>query len=669
MDSQKARPPNPTIDQNAFKGKKPNKVISVPAGFRRPTYARERERIVSDVKVSTGCAVIPHWSYKQNQDQSIIYQFDIFGTGTALEKAVRHINQWISKAQNKTKDSSAWAKTPAFDPNKWYYEQVDDMKQRHKQIFKEAPSEDINLETVVVHWPAELDDRDISPRDAFGNKLEVLDVLRIRNEVFITLLGNGSGDWQMKIQSHDAANLEVAVEEVKNMIDKVKTEEMGLCPTNIILDDQEGMEIVFKQADTWWPQIVNRTSPRFLPSDMMEPPGSFRRQTHHLLELPTIQRSFQLALEAVRHRRGAYDLVIRLGCLSVRDDDIKNKQVEVEYSKGKFLRSINGYLALGVERWLADDTSGQQMLTSLCSSDKLLEPIKSSSYSGYRPETLEKTRPMFRGMWIFRDPNTSSVGLPRERIRHSGRPATSGQTPVTVPPKLIMIQVDWTDDNEGFYEKDTPRFYELKTGTVGPKQHMDINLLELGEGRGWHFSLESIKPVSAKSMSPLLTRFVEGLRMKRGYNPQSTDIFAEWEKSPAVKDYLVTERLIVMYSFGIKETSYKVEIARIWHTDRQPVWSLAVRHTEWANRLSELEHLPTGRKANWGNTITSFLPKDGRTSYNNGDEDKNLGLSNLDLGSDTEAPPQDGIRILVDKLLQISAVVSSVKKDEGGVAI
>ena len=150
MDPRKARPPNPTIDQNAFKGKKPNKVISVPVGFRRPTYAREREQIVSDVKASTGCAVIPHWNYKRDQDQSIIYQFDIFGTGTALEKAVRHINQWISKAQNKTKDSSAWAKTPAFDSNKWYYEQVDDMKQRHKQSFKEAPSEDSSLEMVGI---------------------------------------------------------------------------------------------------------------------------------------------------------------------------------------------------------------------------------------------------------------------------------------------------------------------------------------------------------------------------------------------------------------------------------------------------------------------------------------------------------------------------------------
>ncbi|EUC41931.1 hypothetical protein COCMIDRAFT_104846 [Bipolaris oryzae ATCC 44560] len=662
MDPRNARPPNPTTDQNAFKGKKPNKVIYVPPEFRRPTYAREREQIVSDVKVSTGCAVIPHWNKKWEQDHSIIYQFDIFGTGTALEKAVRHINQWISKAQNKTKDSSAWAKTPAFDPNKWYYEQVDDIKQRHKQRFKEAPSEDM-----IVHWPAELNDRDISPRDAFGNKLEVLDALRTRNEVFITLLGNRSGDWQMKIQSHEIANLEVAVEEVKNMIERIKTEEMGPCSTNMILDDQEGMEVVFRQADPWWPQIENRTSPRFLPSDMMEPPGSFRGQTLHLSELPTIQRSFQLALEAVRSRKGAYDLVIRLGCLSVRSDEIKNSEVEVKYSKGTFLRLINGRLPLNVERWVVDDISGQQMLTSLCSSDELLEPIKSSSYSGYRPDTLEKTRPMFRGMWIFQDPNTSSAGLPRERIRHSGRPTTSGQKPVTVPEKYILAQVDWTDDNEGLYEKDTPRFYELEPGAAGLKQHMDIKLLELGEGRGWQFTLESLKPVSAKSISPLLTRFMEGVRMKRGYNPQSADLFAEWETSPAVEDCLVTERLIVMHSFGIKETSYKVEIARIWHTGQQPVWSLAVRHAEWANRLSELEHLPTGRKANWGNTLTSFLPKDGQSSYNTADED--LGLSNLDLDPDVEAPPQDGIRILIDKLLQVSAVVSSVKQNEGGVAI
>jgi hypothetical protein len=43
-------------------------------------------------------------------------------------------------------------------------------------------------------------------------------------------------------------------------------------------------------------------------------------------------------------------------------------------------------------------------------------------------------------------------------------------------------------------------------------------------------------------------------------------------------------------------------------------------------------------------------------------------MKNLNLGPGVEAPRRDGIRILIDKLLQLSAIVSSVT-DMGGVAI
>jgi hypothetical protein len=40
------------------------------------------------------------------------------------------------------------------------------------------------------------------------------------------------------------------------MIDKVKAEELGQhLSLNMILDDQEGMEVELKKADTWWPNL------------------------------------------------------------------------------------------------------------------------------------------------------------------------------------------------------------------------------------------------------------------------------------------------------------------------------------------------------------------------------------------------------------------------------
>lgn len=118
------------IDQNALRGMKPNRIIPVPPEFRRSCRASERDLIINDIHVNTGCRVLAQW------DQSIIYQFEIFGTGAGLEKAIRYINQWISNAHTKSKESTAWAKTPAFDANAWYYEQVEGLELQRKQVFK-----------------------------------------------------------------------------------------------------------------------------------------------------------------------------------------------------------------------------------------------------------------------------------------------------------------------------------------------------------------------------------------------------------------------------------------------------------------------------------------------------------------------------------------------------
>ena len=111
--------------------------------------------------------------------------------------------------------------------------------------------------------------------------------------------------------------------------------------------------------------------------------------------------------------------------------------------------------------------------------------MKSAGYFGHTPESLQDTRPMFQGTWVFSDPISAAVPA-REPVRHSGRPQPFDQKqPNTdnVAPQagLIVIQVDWTDDEHGKYEKLAKRFYRLEHGKSGPGKNMDINLLELGE--------------------------------------------------------------------------------------------------------------------------------------------------------------------------------------------
>jgi len=87
---------------------------------------------------------------------------------------------------------------------------------------------------------------------------------------------------------------------------------------------------------------------------------------------------------------------------------------------------------------------------------------------------------------VFRDPY-SSASQARALVRHVGRPTPLRQSSVVndnappPPANIYVVQVDWTDDEEGLYEKGTPVFYKLEPGLSGPRKNMDVNLLELGE--------------------------------------------------------------------------------------------------------------------------------------------------------------------------------------------
>jgi hypothetical protein len=116
----------------------------------------------------------------------------------------------------------------------------------------------------------------------------------------------------------------------------------------------------------------------------------------------------------------------------------------------------------------------------------ILEPTKSALYFGCMPTSLKETRPTFRGTWVFRDPD-SVITQPRAPPRHSGRPvpreSMSGKTENVCPAPtcLFVVVIEWTDDETGMYEKDTPRFYKLEAGRLGPNKNMDVSLLELEE--------------------------------------------------------------------------------------------------------------------------------------------------------------------------------------------
>jgi hypothetical protein len=118
------------------------------------------------------------------------------------------------------------------------------------------------------------------------------------------------------------------------------------------------------------------------------------------------------------------------------------------------------------------DDEGDELLDRFIAAEHLLEPTRSADYFGHTPDTLEEVRPIFRGTWVFTDPNA----------RHPARSQGSYTDAKTAPqPGLMVVRIDWTDDEDGLYEKGMPEFYRLQPGQPGPKEHMDLKLLELVE--------------------------------------------------------------------------------------------------------------------------------------------------------------------------------------------
>jgi len=172
------------------------------------------------------------------------------------------------------------------------------------------------------------------------------------DEVFISLAQSGSEQWQIQIEAYDALRVYLAEEHVHTMFDKVRTNAFGVQHTlNIMLDEREGLDIELQEAERWWPNRTDKVVPRLLHSPIMDTAGDFREEGLHSIQLESLQHAIKLAFEHVRHRKGAYDFVVRLGCLALNPKHVGESQVGKTYEKGTFLKDVNGEIGMDVKKW------------------------------------------------------------------------------------------------------------------------------------------------------------------------------------------------------------------------------------------------------------------------------------------------------------------------------
>lgn len=187
----------------------------------------------------------------------------------------------------------------------------------------------------------------------FGNKLEALDALRMQDKVFISLLqATRTGQWQVQIAGYEIIDVEVAKEHFGTMIKRVRADASSLQHTHsIIIDEREGINVELQQDEPWWPNHADRVVPRLLPSGLMDEPGSFRQEGLHFTQLSSVQNSIRLALDNVRHRKGSYDFVVRLGCLALSSKHVTDDKIGQTFTKKEFLKDVNGPIELDVKKW------------------------------------------------------------------------------------------------------------------------------------------------------------------------------------------------------------------------------------------------------------------------------------------------------------------------------
>ncbi|KAF2002946.1 hypothetical protein P154DRAFT_487968 [Amniculicola lignicola CBS 123094] len=644
--------------------RKPNRVLRVPPEMRPRHILVDLQRVASqEWKAETNAEIVPVF------EMGRLVQFNLYGSAANLDAAVKLVNKWLEAALTKTAPSTAWAKMKAFDPNEWQFDTVRSLENNRKQKFKEPiPKDQVGLIPFrrLVDWPTELLELDpkVTPRDAFGNKLEVLDQIRTEEEVYITLLPNHAALWQVELQGYELARIDAAEMRYVNLIQKVYQKSISgddNAITNIILDETEGLQVALTVADDWWPSRVIKVVPRLIYSPVMNEPGSFRKDGLHHAQIRVIREAIRRSLEKVRFEKGSYEFSIRFGCLALKG--LPEEEMGKAYPLTSFRKATDSGSAVEchVTKWLQPSDLGEQMQDRLMNADHVLEPVKSvEGFFGYTPATLKDTKPTYRGTFVLHDPDKSHIHRSSTAPRNPGRPtpppgsnAMQQQKPLEL--NLIVVQIDWTEDEDGMYEKMAPRFFKLKTGQSGAMAHMDINLLELGESKAWSFTLESMIPVRKLTLSPVIVGFADSVKMKPGYKPESNEPFATYNRTPSVKFQFF--RLDRVYTFGICKTLYRVEAKAMWYPGQTiPCWGLVIRHTEWGMHLSPLEKLSPGNGANFGSdSIKTFIP-DGGVSSSHALDDTELEdqLEQIQLENTSL---DDGMVILIEKLLQLSEIV------------
>lgn len=165
-----------------------------------------------------------------------------------------------------------------------------------------------------------------------------------------------------------------------------------------------------------------------------------------------------------------------------------------------------------------------------------------------------------------------------------------------------------------------------------------------------------MEPVGEKDVPAVVSSFANRVRHHPEHMTAPKHPFAQFYTPSFPQGSLL--RLDKIYTFGLGDSGYKLDWMCMWYPSNlaEPCWGLSAYHEDWQAHLAKVEVLSLAECADWGDTVSSFLPENGSfvggtaTAQPTSDE-----LPQVDM--DSHQQPRDGILILLKKIEELSKLL------------
>lgn len=163
-----------------------------------------------------------------------------------------------------------------------------------------------------------------------------------------------AGSDRLEIRGSDEANLGSAVRHLNILIEKVRLQVTNsVWPKYITLDKRSdyGAGVVFEQAETWWPDTSSHPiSPRLVRCAVSGSSPAEYWSDLQPEQRDIIQSELKRALDIARYEKGHYELSVILGCLAIKQHDLK---FNAKQDTDDFIKDIinNEKLGCVVKKW------------------------------------------------------------------------------------------------------------------------------------------------------------------------------------------------------------------------------------------------------------------------------------------------------------------------------